>query len=76
MCDELPLVLTVDQTSKLLGLSRGATYEAIRTGELPVTPIRIGRRILVPREPLLRLLGVRDADGLSGKSSSKGEPGD
>ena len=74
MCDELPLVLTVDLTSKLLGLSRGATYLAVRLGQIP--SVRIGRRILVPREPLLRLLGVRDADGLSGKSSSKGEPGD
>ena len=50
MCDD-PLVLTVFQTSKLLGLSRGATYEAVRTGQIP--SVRIGRRILIPRQLLL-----------------------
>ncbi len=32
---DLPLVLTVPEVAKALRLSRGSTYEAIRTGEIP-----------------------------------------
>ena len=52
--DSNPIVLTVEETRKLLRLSRGATYEAIRTGQIP--SIRIGRRILIPCAALDRLL--------------------
>ncbi len=52
----LPYVLNADQVAVLLGLGRGSVYEALRRGDLP--SVRIGRRILIPREPLLRLLGV------------------
>lgn len=41
------LVLTVEQTAKVLGLSRPAAYQAVASGEIP--SIRIGRRILIPR---------------------------
>jgi hypothetical protein len=40
-------------------------YEAAQRGELPVC--RIGRRVLVPRVALLRLLGQ---DGPSGSQST------
>ncbi len=46
--------LTVDETAKALGISRNSAYEGVRTGEIP--SIRIGRRILVPRLALDRLL--------------------
>ena len=49
-----PLVFTVNQARRLLCLSRGLMYEAVRTGEVP--SIRIGRRILIPRVALKRLL--------------------
>jgi excisionase family DNA binding protein len=48
------LILSVEEVSRLLGLSRGLTYEAIRTGQIP--SIRIGRRILIPRTRLYQLL--------------------
>jgi len=48
------LVLTVEQTAKVLGLSRPAAYQATAKGEIP--SIRIGRRILVPRMALERML--------------------
>jgi len=48
------LVLSVEQAGELLGLSRGLTYEAVRTGQIP--SIRIGRRILIPIAALQRLL--------------------
>jgi len=48
------LVLSVEEARELLGLSRGLTYEAVRSGHIP--SIRIGRRILIPRAALQRLL--------------------
>ena len=49
-----PLTLTVERAAELLGIGRSAAYEAARRGELPT--IRIGRRVLVPRAALLRLV--------------------
>jgi excisionase family DNA binding protein len=47
-------VFTVQEASKMLRLSRGATYEAIRHGQIP--SIRVGRRILIPYMALMKLL--------------------
>ena len=52
------LTLTVEETARLLGIGRNLAYELAARDELPVPVIRLGRRILVPREPLLRALGV------------------
>lgn len=52
--DDLPAILTVDQVAVLLGISRGLAFAAARSGELPI--VRIGRRILVPRDRLRRML--------------------
>ena len=53
------LTLSVEEAGKMLGLSRGLMYEAVRTGQIP--SIRIGRRILIPRAALHRML--KDAVG-------------
>jgi excisionase family DNA binding protein len=45
---------TVPEAAQLLGLSRNRTYEAIAAGEVPA--LRIGRRVLVPRAALERML--------------------
>ena len=45
---------TVEEAAALLGLSRNLTYEAIAAGKLPA--LRIGRRLLVPRMALTRML--------------------
>jgi excisionase family DNA binding protein len=50
-----PLTYTIEETARLLGISRGTAYAAARAGELPT--IRLGRRLLVPRAALLELLG-------------------
>jgi excisionase family DNA binding protein len=42
------------EAGRRLGLGRNATYEAIARGEIPV--IRFGRRIVVPKKALERLL--------------------
>ncbi len=48
------LAYSVEETAKILGLGRTATYQGIEKGEIP--SIRIGKRILVPRAALERLL--------------------
>jgi excisionase family DNA binding protein len=48
------LSLTVDETRRKLGLSRGLIYQAIHEGQIP--SIRIGKRILIPRAALEKLL--------------------
>jgi len=34
--DEEKLTLTVSETARLLGISRGLAYEMVRTGEIPL----------------------------------------
>lgn len=46
--------VTVDEVATLLGISRASAYEGVRSGEIP--SVRIGRRILVPRMGLERML--------------------
>ncbi len=48
------LVFTVEEAGKKLGLSRPSAYLAIQRGDLPF--IRVGRRILIPRSALEKML--------------------
>jgi excisionase family DNA binding protein len=48
------LTYTLAEAAQQLGISRWLAYEAAHRGELPVC--RIGRRMLVPRAALRRLL--------------------
>jgi excisionase family DNA binding protein len=48
------LTWTITEAAQLLGVSRATADEAAHRGELPVR--LIGRRMLVPRVALLRLL--------------------
>lgn len=59
------ITLTVDQVSVLLGVSRVSAYEGVKSGEIP--SIRVGRRILVPRAALERML----AEAGQGKDSDE-----
>ena len=52
--DNSPTVLTVCEVAKILRLGKISVYQAIEKGEIPC--IRIGRRILIPRHALERLL--------------------
>jgi excisionase family DNA binding protein len=54
------LTYTLNEAARRLGISRALAYEAAHRGELPVC--RIGRRVLVPRAALLRLLEDGPAD--------------
>lgn len=48
------LTMTVEETALVLGLSRNSCYQAVEAGSIP--SIRIGKRILIPRYALERLL--------------------
>ncbi|MFC2033803.1 helix-turn-helix domain-containing protein [Chloroflexota bacterium] len=48
------VILTVDEAAQLLGLARNSAYQGVLRGEIP--SIRIGRRILIPRIALERML--------------------
>lgn len=50
----LPPVLTAAEAGLILRLSKNSIYEAIRCGQVPA--VQIGRRLLVPRDALRRLL--------------------
>lgn len=49
-----PQVLSVPEAGRLLGICRDSAYAAVRNGTLP--SIRLGKRIVVPRAALERLL--------------------
>ena len=55
---EHPTLNLWPDTGLLLRLSRQATYDAARRGDIPT--IRIGRRLLVPTAALARLLELDD----------------
>ena len=45
---------SVAEAGKMLGVGRNAAYQAVHRGEIPV--IQIGRRLVVPKAALERLL--------------------
>ena len=49
-----PLVYSVPEAGRLLGLSRNAAYEAAKRGDIPT--LRIGRLLLVPKGPFHRMV--------------------
>jgi excisionase family DNA binding protein len=63
---------TIEESAQVLGISRTSAYAAARRGELPT--VRIGRRYIVPRAALERLLsqgrGGSEPDGYSGVPAS------
>jgi excisionase family DNA binding protein len=52
---DLPPTISVEEAAVLLGVSRSAAYRAAKAGQLRT--FRMGRRLLVPTAPLLRMLG-------------------
>lgn len=55
--DELPLFLNADTVAKLLGVSVSSAYELLHEDGFPA--LRIGNRLVVPREQLLRWIEGR-----------------
>jgi len=49
--------LTVSQLAHVLGIGRSKIYDMIHTNELPVAPIRFGRRIVFSHAKMEEFLG-------------------
>ena len=62
--EQARLVFSVQEISRLLGLSRASTYEAVRVGSIP--SIKVGRRILIPKSALQELLDRHSVTGNTG----------
>ena len=52
--DSQRMTVSVEQAAIILGISRGAAYEHARAGAIPT--IRLGKRLLVPKVALEKLL--------------------
>lgn len=48
------LTISVDEAAALLGISRSAAYDCVKSGELP--SLRMGRRVLIPLVALRELV--------------------
>jgi excisionase family DNA binding protein len=48
------LTYKIEEAGRLLGIGRNQAYEAARRGDFPV--IKIGKRLLVPKQALDRML--------------------
>ena len=57
--DTEKLTLTVDEAARCLGIGRNSAYEAIARGEIPA--VKIGKRLLVPRAALEKMLSGNDS---------------
>ena len=55
--DELPLMLNMKQLANLLGISDASAYELIQEEGFPA--LRIGKRIVVPKEELQNWISAR-----------------
>jgi len=52
--------VSVEEAGRILGISRGAAYTHARDGSIPT--IRLGKRLLVPKAALDKLLAVEVRD--------------
>lgn len=52
--DQLPLILSVDELTKILGIGRNTAYDLIRCGK--IRSVRIGHKIRIPKASLLEFL--------------------
>jgi len=48
-------VCSVVRAGQILGISRSTAYAAVNDGQIP--SIRLGRRLVIPTAPLLRMIG-------------------
>jgi predicted DNA-binding transcriptional regulator AlpA len=55
-----PATLRAEEVADRFGISTWALYESVRRGDCPVTPIKVGRRLLWPTAQIDRLLGLND----------------
>lgn len=56
-----PLLMSVVDAAKHVGVSRGAMYELVNSGEIEV--VRLGRRILISRDAIARFIEAHSQAG-------------
>lgn len=52
------LTLTVQEAAELIGISRAHAYELVKQSAIP--SLKLGRRVVIPRRALERMLDPRD----------------
>lgn len=52
--NDLPLVLSVIETSKVLGIGKNSAYELVRSGK--IRSVRVGHQIRIPKDALIDFL--------------------
>jgi excisionase family DNA binding protein len=67
---ETRATVTVEEAGRILGIGRASAYEGIKKGQIPA--IRVGRRLVVPRTALERLLAGEAAR--SAQRSQEADP--
>ncbi|HEX9765751.1 MAG TPA: helix-turn-helix domain-containing protein [Nitriliruptorales bacterium] len=58
--ETLAPTISVERAGELLGVSRRSAYRAAARGQIPT--LRVGRRLLVPTQRFLELLGMAASD--------------
>ena len=58
---ELPLLLSVPELAGVLGISRSGAYELVKERGFPT--LKIGSRILIPRDKLVAWIDRKSAGG-------------
>ena len=71
----LPPALDLREAAVLLGISRTAAYELVRSGNWPTPVLRLGHRIKIPTAPLLTLLGLSTPPSLDPDKDTQSRPG-
>ena len=67
---------SAEQVAGLLGVSKGTLYHAVRTGDAPLPPIRVGKRLVWSRAAVDRLLGLETDAGTISSTRSETIGGD
>lgn len=52
--DDWPEMLSVEETARILRISRGSAYEAVRVGQIP--SLQFGRRRVIPKRALMKMI--------------------
>ena len=52
--EQLPLVLSIEQLMKVLGIGRNSAYDLVRCGQIP--SIRVGNKIRIPKEAVVSFI--------------------
>jgi hypothetical protein len=55
-------VYTADELAELAGVSTWAIYQSVKTDECPFAFVKIGKRVVFPKGPADRVLGLEETE--------------